>query len=56
MSDLNNAGIPVPDDVRARLEKADEESRKLDSPDRTNDSTIAPERPVNDILKGYHGG
>jgi hypothetical protein len=56
MSDLNDAGIPVPDDVRAKLEKAEEESRKLDSPERTNDSTIAPNRPVNDILKGYHGG
>ena len=33
-----------------------EESRKLDSPKRTNDSTIDPEKPKEDILKGFHGG
>lgn len=56
MSDLNDAGIEPPPEVKARLKKTEEESRKLDSPQRTNDSTIDPERPVQDILKGYHGG
>ena len=56
MPDLNDAGIEPPEDVKARLKQAEDESRKLDSPQRTNDSTIAPERPVDDILKGYHGG
>jgi hypothetical protein len=56
MSDLNDAGIEPPPEVKAKLKKAEEESRKLDSPQRTNDSTIDPERPVEDILKGYHGG
>ena len=56
MSDLNNAQPTPLDDVKAKLEKNEEESRKLDSPRRTNDSTIDPEKPVEDILKGYHGG
>ena len=56
MPTLNDAGIEPPEDVKAKLRKAEEESRKLDSPARTNDSTIDPERPVDDILKGYHGG
>lgn len=56
MSDLNNASVPVPPDVRAKLEKNAEESRKLDSPTRTNDSTIDPEKPGEDVLKGFHGG
>lgn len=56
MTDLNDAGIEPPEDVKARLKKAEEESRKLDSPARTNDSTIAPERSEDDVLKGYHGG
>jgi len=56
MSDLNNASPTPPEDAKAKLEKAAEESRKLDSPKRTNDSTIDPEKPENDILKGYHGG
>ena len=55
MSDLNDATPEPPPEVKAKLEKAAEESRKLDSPKRTNDSTIDPERPVEDILKGYHG-
>jgi hypothetical protein len=55
-SDLNNANPTPPEDVKAKLEKNAEESRKLDSPKRTNDSTIDPERPEEDILKGYHGG
>ena len=56
MPTLNDAGIPPPEDVKAKLKQAEEESRKLDSPERTNDSTIDPERPVDDILKGFHGG
>ncbi len=56
MSDLNNADPTPPEDAKARLRKNEEESRKLDSPTRTNDSTIDPEKPKDDILKGYHGG
>ena len=57
MSDLNDASSPTPPaDVKAKLDKAEEESRKLDSPERTNDSTIDPEKPKQDILKGFHGG
>jgi hypothetical protein len=56
MSDLNNANPTPPDDVKARLQKAEEESRQLDSPQRTNESTIAPEKPQKDILEGFHGG
>jgi hypothetical protein len=56
MSDLNNAEPTPPEDVKAKLEKAEEQSRALDSPQRTNDSTIDPEKPSRDILEGYHGG
>lgn len=56
MSDLNNADPKPPKDAKAKLEKNEEESRKLDSPQRTNDSTIQPEKPDEDILKGFHGG
>ena len=57
MSDLNDASKTTPlDDVKAKLEKIEKASRKLDSPARTNDSTIDPDEPVNDILEGYHGG
>lgn len=56
MSDLNHPGGPVPPDARAKLEKNAEESHKLDSLKRTNDSTIDPEKPEEDILKGFHGG
>jgi hypothetical protein len=57
MSDLNDASSTTPpDDVTARLEKAEKESRKLDSPERTNDSTIDPDKPEHDILEGFHGG
>ena len=56
MSDLNDASTTPPPDAKAKLQKAEEESRKLDSPQRTNDSTVDPEKPVQDILKGYHGG
>lgn len=57
MPDLNDASHTTPpDDVKARLEQNEAQSRKLDSPTRTNDSTIDPEKPEEDILKGYHGG
>lgn len=57
MSNLNDArSTTPPDDVKAKLEKTAKESHKLDSPRRTNDSTIDPEKPLEDILKGYHGG
>jgi hypothetical protein len=55
-TDLNNAEPTPPEDVQADLEKAAAEAHRLDSPQRTNDSTIDPERPKEDILKGYHGG
>lgn len=57
MTDLNDASSPTPpEDVKAKLDKNAQESRKLDSPARTNDSTIDPEKPCEDILKGFHGG
>ena len=57
MSDLNDASSPTPpEDVKAKLEKNEQESRKLDSPQRTNDSTIDPDKAPEDILKGFHGG
>jgi hypothetical protein len=56
MPDLNNANPTPPDEVKAKLDKAAEESRQLDSPARTNDSTIQPEKPEKDILEGFHGG
>jgi hypothetical protein len=54
--DLNNADPTPPADAQARLREAEERSRALDSPERTNDSTIQPEKPEEDILKGFHGG
>lgn len=54
--DLNDATPTPPEEVRADLARAAAESHKLDSPRRTNDSTLDPERPEEDILKGYHGG
>ncbi len=54
--DLNNPSATPPADVQARLQKASDESDKLDSSERTNDSTIAPNKPKADILKGFHGG
>lgn len=56
MPDLNNADPTPPDEVKSKLEKAAAESRQLDSPARTNDSTIQPEKPEKDILEGFHGG
>lgn len=56
MPDLNDADPTPPPDAQARLDKAEEESRKLDSPQRTNESTVDPEKPQKDILEGFHGG
>lgn len=56
MPDLTNSDPTPPPESSAKLEKAAEESKKLDTPTRTNDSTIDPEKPVEDVLKGYHGG
>lgn len=55
-SGLNNMSPTPPKDVQVRLRKAAEESDKLDSPERTNDSTIDPTKPKKDLLKGFHGG
>ena len=57
MPNLNDASSTTPPpEAQAQLDKNAEESRKLDSPTRTNDSTIDPEKPKEDILKGFHGG
>jgi hypothetical protein len=56
MTDLNNASPTPPEDVKAQLEKNAEQSRQLDSPARTNDSTIDPEKPRDKVLEGFHGG
>jgi hypothetical protein len=57
MPGLNDASqVTPPEDSKAKLAEAEEASRKLDSPTRTNDSTIDPDKPLNDILEGYHGG
>jgi hypothetical protein len=56
MPDLNDANPTPPEESKARLRRAEEESRKLDSPRRTNESTIDPEKPEDDILDGFHGG
>lgn len=55
-SGLNNASPTPPPEVQDRLRKAAKESDKLDSPERTNDSTIDPTKPKEDLLKGFHGG
>lgn len=55
-SDLNNATPTPPPEAQVRLRKNAEESDKLDTPERTNDSTIDPNKPKQDILKGFHGG
>jgi hypothetical protein len=54
--DLNDADPTPPQAVQERLRRAEEDSRRLDSPRRTNESTIDPEKPEDDILDGYHGG
>ena len=54
--DLNDANPHPPADAQERLRQAEEASRKLDSPRRTNESTVDPEKPERDILDGFHGG
>jgi hypothetical protein len=56
MPDLNDANPTPPEPVRRELEREEAESRALDSPQRTNDSTIQPDKPEKDILEGFHGG
>jgi hypothetical protein len=56
MPDLNDAQPTPPDEVKAKLERAAQEAQQLDTPQRTNDSTIDPEKPEKDILEGFHGG
>jgi hypothetical protein len=56
MPDLNDADPTPPDEVKAKLERDAAQARKLDSPERTNDSTIDPDKPEKDILEGFHGG
>jgi 2-dehydropantoate 2-reductase len=53
---LNDADPAPPPDVESKLERDAQASRKLDTPARTNDSTIDPDKPEQDILKGFHGG
>ncbi|MDB5954296.1 MAG: hypothetical protein JWP60_904 [Ramlibacter sp.] len=56
MSDLNNANPHPPEEAQAKLREAEERSRQLNTPERTNDSTIQPEKPDPKILDGFHGG
>ena len=55
-SDLNNPSPKPPAVAKARFYQMSRESHKLDSSERTNDSTIEPNKPKRDILKGFHGG
>jgi len=54
--DLNNADPKPPEDTRAKLRQAEEDSRRQETPERTNDSTIQPDKPEEEILRGFHGG
>jgi hypothetical protein len=54
--DLNNADPNPPPRAQEQLRKNEQERRKLDTPQRTNDSTIDPTKPERDILEGFHGG
>lgn len=56
MADLNNAQPTPPAEVQDKLQQTEEASRSLDSPQRTNESTIDPQKPPRDILEGFHGG
>jgi hypothetical protein len=56
IADLNNPTPEPPEVSKAKLRKNAEESAKLDSPQRTNDSTIEPNKPKEKILEGFHGG
>ena len=56
MADLNNAQPKPPAESEAKMRRAEEDSRKLDTPERTNESTVQPDKPADDILEGFHGG
>ena len=56
MADLNNAQPTPPPESKDKLEQAEQQSRRLDHPQRTNESTIDPDKPPGDILDGFHGG
>jgi hypothetical protein len=51
-ADLNNADPTPPQETQERLDAA----KQPDFAGRTNDSSIDPDKPKNDILKGFHGG
>lgn len=55
-SNLNNANPEPPEVSKEKLRQNAEESHKLDSAARTNDSTIDPNKPEDEILRGFHGG
>jgi len=55
-ADLNNPSAEPPEASKAKLRDAAEKSAELDSPERTNDSTIDPNKPKEKILEGFHGG
>jgi hypothetical protein len=55
-ANLNNANPEPPKAVKELLQHNAEESKKLNSVCRTNDSTIDPNRPENEIMRGFHGG
>ena len=56
MADLNNAQPTPPPESQDKLEQAERQSRRLDHPQRTNESTVDPDKPPRDILEGFHGG
>lgn len=54
--DLNNPSAEPPEASKEKLRDNADKSAKLDSPERTNDSTIDPNKPKDKILEGFHGG
>ena len=55
-TNLNNANPEPPEVSKEKLRQNAEDSHKLDSPARTNDSTVDPNKPEDEILRGFHGG
>lgn len=55
-TNLNNANPEPPEESKAKLRQNAKESNKLDSAERTNDSTVDPNKPEGEILRGFHGG
>lgn len=51
-ADLNNPTPTPPQEVQEKLDAANRDKPA----NRTNDSTVAPQKPKADILKGFHGG